>query len=115
MWTAWRRRLRTVNDILSASGIPYRKTRFLKPPAGTYAVYTDHITTDGPDGIPALLYHSITIELYTASPDPEAEQAVENALVSHGMQFQKQDAYWLQKEQRYQIAYDFEYIEKRRI
>lgn len=104
-----------VNSILAASGIPYRKTRFLKPPAGNYAVYTDHISTDGPDGIPALLYHSITIELYTAAPDPDAEAAIETALISHGVQFEKQDAFWLQKEQRYQIAYDFEYIEKRRI
>lgn len=103
-----------VNKILTETGIPYRKTRFLKPLSGNYIVYTDHIETDGPDNIPALLHHHITVELYTAVPDAQAEEAVERALIANGRQFEKQDAYWLQSEQRYQVAYDFEYIEKRR-
>lgn len=103
-----------VNDILQAVGIPYRRTRFLKPQAGDYIVWNDSIETDGGDGIVLYYQHHITIELYTAQPAPDTESRLEAALIAHGQQFERQEAYWLQSEQRYQTVYEFDYIEKRR-
>ena len=103
-----------VNDILERAGIPGRRSRFPKPPAGTYAVWLDDITTDGPDGIPAILTHDVTVELYELAPDDEKEAALEAELTAAGLQWTKQDRYWLQTEQRYQVLFEFSYIEKRR-
>ena len=104
-----------VNKIMTAAGIPFRRSRFPKPPAGTYAVYLDDVATDGPDGQVRILTHSITLELYTPQPNDAAEAAVEDAITAAGLQWRKEDRYWLQTEQLYQTVYEFEYIEKRRI
>ena len=103
-----------VDTILKTTGLPYRKARFIKPPAGTYVVYMDDIETDGPDGQPRVLTHGITVELYEPKPDDAAEAAIAGAITAAGLQWTKQDRYWLQEEQRYQVIYEFEYIEKRR-
>lgn len=104
-----------IDTIMTASGVKYRRARFLQPPAGTYAVYMDDVTTDGPDGQPRVLTHSITLEVYEPKPDDAAEATIEGAITAAGLQWTKQDRYWLQEEQRYQVIYEFEYIEKRRI
>ena len=98
--------------MLAGTGIPFRRARFPAPPAGSYIVYTDDIRTDGPDGIPALLTHALTLELYEAVPDDAAEAAVETAIAARGLQWDKQDRYWLQDAQRYQVVYEFEFTEK---
>ena len=103
-----------IDTILTASGVPYRQTRFLKPPATTYAVYMDDVETDGPDGINSIFFHSITVEVYEPVPDGEAEAAIEAAINTRGLRWTKQDRYWLETEQRYQVIYEFDYIEKRR-
>ena len=103
-----------INDILERAGIPGWRSRFPKPPAGIYAVWLDDITTDGPDGIPAILTHDVTVELYEPAPDDEKEAALEAELTAAGLQWTKQDRYWLQTEQRYQVLFEFSYIEKRR-
>lgn len=102
-------------DILSAAGIVHRRGRFLKPPASTYAVYTEDIETNGPDRMNMLYTHSCTIELYEPYPDDESEAALESRLDSEGIRWEKQDRYWIQDEQRYQVIYEYDYIEKRRI
>lgn len=104
-----------VDDILSAAGVPYRKTRFTKPQTGDYIVYNDSITTDGGDRELLLYRHSISAELYTAKQSADAEELLENAFASYGVHFDKQEAIWLQEEQRYQVVYEFEYIEKRSV
>jgi len=104
-----------INKILTASGVKYRRGRFLRPPAGTYAVYTDDVSTDGPDGIPCIFTHDCTVEVYEPTPDDAVEAAIEEALIEAGLQWTKQDRYWLQDEQRYQVIYEFTYITKRRI
>ena len=104
-----------VDSILTAAGVTYRRSRFSKPPTGTYAVYTDDIDTDGPDGLPRILTHNITVELYEPRPDDDAEAAIEAAITAAGLQWTKQDRYWLQTEQLYQVVYEFDYIEKGRI
>lgn len=104
-----------VNDILIASGIQYRRARFTKPPADTYAVFIDDVTTDGPDGMNRIYTHDITVEVYEPAPDDAAEEALEAALDAAGLYWTKQDRFWLQNEQRYQVVYEFTYIEKRRL
>jgi hypothetical protein len=103
-----------IKTILTATGLQHRKARFPKPPAGTYIVYMDDVETDGADGLPLIYAHSITLEVYEPEPDDAAEKAIEDAITAAGLQWRKQDRYWLQTEQRYQVIYEFEYTEKRR-
>lgn len=105
-----------VDEILTAAGIQNRRGRFTKPPAGTFAVWTDDIDTDGPDGMPPAIFdHSVTVELYEPKPDDAAEAALEAAMSARGLHWTKQDRYWIQSEQWYQVIYTFNFIEKRRI
>ena len=103
-----------INDIMTASGIPFRHGRYPNPPAKTYAVVFDDITTDGPDGLPRVERHDGMVELYAPTFDPAAEAALEAAITAAGLQWTKQAAYWLQNVQRYQTIYEFTYYTKRR-
>lgn len=104
-----------VDRILTAAGIKGRRGRFTGNAPSTYAVWLDDITTDGPDGRPCIYRHDVTVELYENKPDDRAELALEVALTAEGLMFTKQDRYWIQTEQLYQVVYDFTYYEKRRI
>lgn len=104
-----------VEKILTAAGVQFRETRFQSPPSGTYAVYDDDIEADGPDGINLLFTHDVAVEVYEPKPDKETERAIEAALDAEGLRYEKQPRYWLQDEQRYQVIYEFTYIEKRRM
>lgn len=101
-----------IKTILDAAGVPFRRSRFLKPPAGTYAVYMDDVDTDGPDGMNRIFNHDVTVEVYEAKPDDKTEAAIEAALDAQGLHYTKQDRYWLQEEQRYQVIYEFSYTTK---
>lgn len=104
-----------VNNILTAAGVQFRRTRFPSPPADTYAVYTDDLETNGPDKAPRMVVtHNVTVEVYEPSPDDNKEADIEAALNARGIPWTKQDRYWLQDVQRYQVVYEFSYIEKRR-
>ena len=103
-----------IKQILTASGLKYRRARFPSPPAGTYVVYMDDITTDGPDGFNRLYIHDVTFEVYEPKPDDAAEEAIEAALNAAGLPWTKQERYWIQPEQLYQVIYEFTYFEKRR-
>lgn len=104
-----------VNDILTASGVQYKRARFPRPPAGSYAVYMDDVEGSGPDNMAACIFaHTVTIELYEPEPgDDAAEAAIEAALDAAGVEWKKQDRYWLQDVQRYQVVYDFSYTAKK--
>lgn len=109
-----------IKTILKAAGFveneTFRKARFLSPPPGNYAVYMDDIGgTDGPDGENSIKMHNYTVELYEPTPDDDIEQAIEDAIDAAGLRWTKQDRYWLQDEQLYQVIYEFTHIEKRRI
>lgn len=104
-----------IKEILNATGLPYRRGRFTKPRAGTYVVYTDSVDADGPDGINAIYTHNYTVEVYEAEPDDAAEAAIEAAIDATGLHWHKEDRFWLQSEQRYQVVYEFIYIEVGRI
>lgn len=107
-----------IKNILTAAGLveyeTFRRSRFPAPPAGSYAVYFDDVETDGSDFENLLKIHNYTVELYESAPDDALEEAIEAALDAQGIRWTKQDRYWLQEEQRYQVIYEFEYIEKRR-
>lgn len=104
-----------VNDILTAAGLQYRRGRFVGSAPGTYAVYRDDQTTEGSDDRPGILVrHDVTVELYEDRPDDTIETFLEAAIADRGMHYTKQDRYWLQTEQQYQVIYDFTYFEKRR-
>ena len=102
-------------NILTAAGINNRRHRFIKPPQGTYAVWSDDITTDGPDcGAPGIFHHDVTIELYEPKPDDAAVASLEEQLSAHGLHWTRQDRYWIASEQMYQTIYEYSYTEKRR-
>ena len=103
-----------IDKILTASGIPFRHGRYPNPPAKTYAICFDDVTTDGPDGMPMVERHDSMVEVYAPKLDPVAETALEAAIAAAGLQWTKQAAYWLQNVQRYQIIYEFTYYVKRR-
>ncbi len=105
-----------LNEILAAAGIQQRGSRFVKPPAGTYAVWFDDLTTDGADGQPPRIFtHNVTIELYEPKKDPAAQQALERELSARGLHWSKQDRVWIKAEQLYQTIYDFTCTEKKEV
>ena len=93
-------------------GKTFKETRFLKPPKTTYAVYMDSSLRRGSADLNLIKEHSYTIELYSYTPDPEAEKRIEDALDSLAIAYEKQNRYWIQEEQLYQVIYDFDFIEK---
>lgn len=102
-------------EIMTAAGIQARGSRFTKAPDGTYGVWMDDITTDGPDGMPPeIFHHDVTVELYEPRPDPEAEASLEAQMSARGLHWTKQDRFWIVSEQKYQVIYEYSYTEKRR-
>lgn len=109
-----------IREILTASGVQFRRSHYRKPPAGTYAVYFDDVEVDGADrvrpvtaaGLPRVYKHDVTVELYESAPDDAAEAAIESAMLAAGVSYHKEDRYWLQDVQRYQALYTFSYTSK---
>ena len=109
-----------IDEILTAAGVQHRQGRFLKPPDGTYAVYVDDVERDGADPVavapgvrlPGTYHHSGRIELYESKPDDKAEAALEAELDTRGLPWTKEDRYWLQDVQVYQVLYNFEFTTK---
>lgn len=101
-----------VKEILIATKIPYKETRFLKPPTYTYAVYNDSFSRRGGDNVNLVTEHDITLELYEYAPDSDSEKRIEAELDKAGMEYEKQPRYWLKDEQLFQVIYEFSYITK---
>lgn len=105
-----------VKEVLIGAGFvegeTFRETRFVKPPTTTYAVYMDSFTRRGADGRNLMKEHYFTIELYSYKPDPIAESKIEASLDNFGLEYEKEDRYWIQEEQLYQVVYTFNHIEK---
>lgn len=105
-----------VEQVLTAAGFvkneTFKKTRFLKPPKTTYAVFMDSYTRRGADGLNLIRDHTYTIELYSYKADPEAEARIEAALDALGLEYDKADRYWILSEQLYQVVYTFNFVEK---
>ena len=103
-----------IEEILAAAEINHRRARLAKPPSGVYAVYTDDISAGGADDSTCIYTHHATIELYESVPDDDAETSIEEQLNARGIQWDKQDRYWIQQEQVYQVVYEFDFVVKRR-
>lgn len=105
-----------VKRVLTSAGFveneTFKETRFLKPPKTTYAVYMDSFTRRGADGLNLIKDHDYTIELYSNTPDPEAETRIEESLDNLGLEYEKDDRYWIHEEQLHQVVYRFNFIEK---
>ena len=105
-----------VKQILTGAGFEegktFKETRFLAPPKTTYAIYLDSFTRRGADGFNLIKDHNYTIELYSHTPDPEAEARIEATLDEYGIEYVKDDRYWINEEQLYQVVYTFNFIEK---
>lgn len=107
-------------EILTASGVQFRRSHYFKPPAGTYAVYFDDVEVVAADrvmpataaGLPRIYRHDGSIELYAPALDPVAEAAIESQILARGLTFHKEDAYWLQDVQRFQTVYTLSYTSK---
>lgn len=107
-----------VEQILEAAGFirnkTYRETRFLKPPANqTYCIYNDTEEIRGHDSANAIVFHEVNVEMYEYAPDPISEAALETALDQAAMPYIKQNRYWMNDEQLYQIIYEFNYTIKK--
>ena len=110
-----------IHDILTAAGVQNRRARWPRPPADTYAVYFDDVSADRadpvspdtPGGLPGIYHHDARVELYEPSPDDKAETAIEAELDARGLPWTKEDRYWLQDVQRYQVLYAFSYTIKK--
>ena len=105
-----------VKRVLTGAGFvedkTFRETRFIKPPKTTYALFMDSFTRRGADGLNLIKDHAYTIELYSYVPDPDAEARVEAMLDELRLEYEKEDRYWIQDEQLYQVVYTFNHIEK---
>ncbi len=105
-----------IDDILQGAGLvlntTYKETRFLKPPKTTYAVYHDTHTRRGADMLNCITEHEVNIELYEYKPDPTMEAAIEAQFDARAIPYIKQQRYWIDSEQLYQVIYEFNYIEK---
>ena len=103
-----------IETILKAAVLSFRQARYADPPASTYVVYFDEVTADGPDGLNRIFTHDITVELYEPRQDATAEAAIEAAIDAQGLHWAIQSRYWLKSINRYQVIYEFSYVEKRR-
>lgn len=105
-----------VKQILTGAGFieneTFKETRFLSPPKTTYAVFEDSFTRRGADNLNLIKDHDYTIELYSYTPDPEAEARIEEMLDNLGIEYEKSPRYWIESEQLYQVVYTFNFIEK---
>jgi hypothetical protein len=105
-----------VKQVLTNAGFiegeTFKETRFLKPPKTTYAVYMDSYSRRGADAVNLITEHDYTIELYSYTPDIDAENRIENSLDYYAIPYEKESRYWIQEEQLYQVIYTFNFIEK---
>ena len=105
-----------VKKILTSAGFKenktFKETRFLKPPKTTYAIFKDSFNRRGADYFNLIKEHNYTIELYSYAPDPDAEIRIETALDDIGIEYDKDERFWLVEEQLYQVIYSFDHIEK---
>ncbi len=101
-----------IEEVLAAATIPGWPSRCPDPPDGTYAIYFDTVSADGPDNANRIFTHDAIIELYEPKQDAVAEYSLEGALDNRGLHWTKQSRYWLQNIQRYQVIYEFTYMTK---
>ena len=101
-----------LTDAGFVEGSTFKETRFRNPPQTTYAIFLDSFTGRGSDDLNLIKDHDYTIELYSDTPDPDAEARIESVLNKYGIEYEKEPRYWIDEEQLYQVVYRFNFIEK---
>lgn len=101
-----------IEKLLNAAGLPCWAGWTNSPPEGTYALYLDDVTAEGPDNRSGYRRHDVTVEVYEPAADPNAEAALEAVLDEAGLHWTRQARYWLKDVQLYQTIYGFTYFEK---
>lgn len=107
-----------IDEILQSAGFvqgtTYRQATFLKPPSQPFAVYFDNEDTSGSSDFDCdVIEHDLRVELYSPEvPAADRERAIESALKSRGIHYDKTGRIWIQSERYYLTVYDFDYIEK---
>lgn len=105
-----------VKQILKEAGFiqneTFRELRFLRPPKTTYAVWLESFSRRGSDDRNRITEHEYTIELYSYQIDIDAEKRIENVLDYHSIPYSKNERYWIESEQLYQVVYTFDFIDK---
>lgn len=106
-----------IKKILTAARVTFSQARFIRLPAETHAVYFDDIEVEAADpvavtGLPRIYHHDVTVEVYEPAPDDDTEAAIEAELDARGVEWSKQDRFWLKDLQRYQTVYNFTYTSK---
>lgn len=110
-----------ITEILTKAGVLHARGRFLRMPDETHAVYFDDIEVTAPDRVPRhagatlprYYTHNVTVEVYEPTQDDATEAAIEAELDAAGVEWSKQDRYWLKDVQRYQVVYEFAYTAKK--
>lgn len=100
-----------ITNILDSIGLPYRETRFKKPPTGSYIVYHDAIEAGGADGFNAIKKHKVTLELF--NPTTESSHLVQTILDANGVEWEKDFTEYEEQVQSEYSLYYFNFIEKR--
>lgn len=105
-----------IKNILTTAGFvegkTFKETRFLKPPATSYAIYLDSYEVRGSDDLNLIKDHDYIIELYSYAPDPDSEKRIENALNDFSIHYSKADRIWIQEESLFLVTYSFSFVGK---
>lgn len=105
-----------VDDILQGAGLTqnktYKETRFITPPKETYAIFNQSYERRGADLYNCLKEYDVTIEIYSLKPDEQMERNIEAEFDKRSIFYTKQERYFIQSEQLYQVIYEFSYLEK---
>lgn len=93
--------------ILNSSGIPFRYYQFKSKPPIPYGVYlcedAEHVFADG---VTALQFDNIRIELYTDEKSPETEKQLTDTLTAAGIAYKKIDEVYIKEDKLYEIIYE---------
>lgn len=96
-----------LNTILNSSGIPFRYYQFKSKPPNPYGVYlcedAEHVFADG---VTALQFDNIRIELYTDEKSPETEKQLTDTLTAAGIAYKKIDEVYIKEDKLYEIIYE---------
>lgn len=96
-----------LNTILNSSGIPFRYHHFKSKPPIPYGVYLCEDTESVfADGVTALQFDNIRIELYVDKKSPETEKQLTDTLTAAGIAYKKIDEVYIEEDKLYEIIYE---------
>lgn len=96
----------TIYEVLQSTGLPCAYSHFKKPQAPRYLVYIGA----GQDGFEAddtryWRSNRYQIEYYFTAKDPDAEEAIEDALLAAGYIYEKSEDVYIEDEDVFVIYY----------